>query len=84
MENVVHKINKLYKYVPSNWGLSINVKRCLYEGILVALVFYGAETEAMSSAEWRKVNVLQKKYLSSVVGVMQIESAMKRYMEELK
>ena len=47
--DVVHGMNQRYrargslKSVLSNRGLRINAKKCLYEGVIVPTVLYGAE-----------------------------------------
>ena len=46
--------------VPSNRGLGIKAKKCLYEGVIVPTALYGAEACGLRSAERRKVNVLEK------------------------
>ena len=77
--DVVHRINEGYrawgelKSVPSNRGLGINAKKCLYEGVIVPMTLYGAEAWGMRSAERRKVNVLEMKYLRSLDGVSQMD-----------
>ena len=64
--DVVHRMNEGYrawgvlKSVLSNRGLGIKAKKCLYEGVIVPTVLYGAEAWCMRSAERRKVNVLEK------------------------
>ena len=60
---------------PSNRGLGIKAKKCLYEGVIVPTAFYGAEARGMSSAERRKVNVLEMKCLRSLVGVSRMDRA---------
>ena len=49
-----------------NRRLLINAKKCLYEGVIVPTVLYGAEAWGMKSAERRKVNVLEMKCLRSL------------------
>ena len=62
------------KRVLSNRGLGIKAKKCLYEGvIIVQTALYGAEAWGMRSAERRKVNVLEMKYLRSLVGVSRMD-----------
>ena len=60
------------KSVLSNRGLGLKAKKCLYEGVIVPTALYGAEAWGMKSAERRKVNVLEKKCLTSLVGVSQM------------
>ena len=66
--DVVHKMNEGYrawgalKSVLSNRGLRIKTKKCLYEGVIVSTALHRAEAWGIS-AERRKVNVLEMKYL---------------------
>ena len=53
--------------------MEINAKKCLYEGVIVPTVLYGAEAWGMRSAERRKVNVLELKCLRSLVGVSRMD-----------
>ena len=77
--DVVHKMNEGYrawgarKSVLSNRGLGIKAKKCLYEGVIVPTALYEAEAWGMRSAERRKVNVLEMKYLCSLVGVPRMD-----------
>ena len=77
--DVVYRMNEGYrawgalKSVLSNRGLGIKAKKCLYEGRIVPTALYGAEARGMSSAERRKVNVLEMKCLRSLVGVSQMD-----------
>ena len=50
-------------------GLGIKVKKCQYEEVIVPTALYRAEAWGMRNAERRKVNVLEMKCLSSLVGV---------------
>ena len=74
--DAVHLMNEGYrawgalKSVLTNRGLGIKAKKCLDEGvIIVPTALYGAEAWGMTSAERRKVNVLEMKCLRSLVGV---------------
>ena len=58
---------------PSNRGLRIKAKKCLYEGVIVPMALYGAEEWGMQSAERRKVNVLEMRCLRSLVGVSRMD-----------
>ena len=77
--DVVHRMNEGYrawgalKSVLSNRGLGIKAKKCLYEGVIVPTSLYGAEAWGMRNAERRKVNVLEMKYLRSLVGVSRMD-----------
>ena len=57
------------KSVLSNRGLGIKTKKFLYEGVIVPTALYGAEAWSMRSAARRKMNVLEMKFLRSLVGV---------------
>ena len=76
---MVHRMNEGYrawgvlKSVLSNSGLGIKAKKCLYEGVIVPTALYGAEAWGMRSAERGKVNVLEMKCLSSLVGVSRMD-----------
>ena len=77
--DVVHRINDgdrawgALKSVLSNRGLGIKVKKCIYEGVIVPTALYVAEAWGMRSAERRKVNVLEMKCFSSLVGVSRMD-----------
>ena len=77
--DVLHRMNEGYrawgalKSVLSNRGLAIKAKKCLYEGVIVPTVLYGAEAWGMRSAERRKMNVLEMKCLRSLFGVSRID-----------
>ena len=47
--------------------------KCLYEGVIVPTVLYGAEARGMRSAERIKVNVLEVRCLRSLVRVSRID-----------
>ena len=76
--DVVHRMNDGYrawgavKSVLSNRGLGIKAKNGLYEFVIVPTALYGAEAWSMTSAEVKKVNVLEMKCLKSLVGVSQM------------
>ena len=73
--DVVHRMNVGYRAwgvlrsVLSIRGLGINSKKCLYEGVILPMALYGAEAWSVRSAKKMKVNVLQMKFLRSLVGV---------------
>ena len=77
--DAVHRMNEGYrawgamKSVLSNRGLGIKPKKCLYKGVIVPMVLYGAEAWGMRSAERRKVNVLKMKCLRSLVGASRMD-----------
>ena len=79
---MVHRMNEGYrawrvlKSAPSNRGLGIKAKKCLYEGVSVPTALYLAESCGMSggeSAERKKVNVLEKKCLRRLFGVSRMD-----------
>ena len=57
------------KCLLNNRSLGINTKKCLYEGVIVPTALYG--TEAWGKR--KKVNVLEVKYLRSLVGVPRMD-----------
>ena len=59
--------------VLSNRGLGIKAKKCLYEGVILPTTLYGAGAWGIRNAERRKVNVLEMKYLRSLVGVSRMD-----------
>ena len=61
------------KSVLSNRGQGIKAKKCLYERVIVPRALHGAEAWGMRNAERRKVNVLERKCLKSLVGVSQMD-----------
>ena len=73
--DVIHRKNEGYRAwgalnsVLSNRGLGIKAKLCLYEGVIVPAVLYGAKAWGTRTAERRKVNVLEMKCLRNLVGV---------------
>ena len=71
--DVVHGMNEgcrawgALKSVLSNRGLGIKGKKCLYGGVIVPTALYGAEAWGMRSAGRRKVDVLEMRFLRSLV-----------------
>ena len=47
--------------------------KCPYEGVIVPTALYGTESRGMRSAERRKLNVLEMKYMRSLVGVSRMD-----------
>jgi len=78
-EDVRYRVNEASKA----WGgmkavfkarqLGMNVKRRLYEGVIVPTALYGAETWGMKVAEKKKVNVFEMKCLRSMLGVTRMD-----------
>ena len=50
-------------------SIGMNVKRRLYEGIVVPTGLYGAETWNLGAAEKRRLNVTEMRCLRSMCGV---------------
>ena len=61
------------KSVLSNRGFRIRAKKCPYEGVIIPMALCGAEAWGMRSAERMKVNVLEMKCLTSLVGVSRMD-----------
>ena len=47
----------------------LNVKKCVYERVIVSTVLYGAETWGLRESERKKMNVFEMRCLSSMIGV---------------
>ena len=57
------------KGVMKNRGLGMNVKKALYEKVVVPTVMYGSESWGMKVTERQKLNVFEIKCLRSMTGV---------------
>jgi len=72
---VVHRINEGQKVlgavnrVFNNRKVGLNVKKCVYERVIVPTVLYGAETWGLREIERKKLNVFEMKCLRSMIGV---------------
>ena len=53
--------------------MGIYAKTCLYEGVIVPTALYEAEARGMRSVDRRKVNVLEMKFLRSLVGISRMD-----------
>ena len=71
--NEGHRAWGTLKSVLRNRGLGIKAKKCLYERVIIPTALYGAEAWGIRNAERRKVNVLEMKYLRSLVGVSRMD-----------
>ena len=49
------------------------MRKSVYEGVIVPTALYGTEAWGMGSAERRKVNVLEMKYLKTLLGVSRLD-----------
>ena len=61
------------KKIMKSRGLGMNVKRELYERVIVPTVMYGSELWGMRVAERQKVNVFEMKCLRSMAGVTRMD-----------
>ena len=84
--DVVYRINEGYrawgtlKSGLNNGGLGINEMKCLYEGVIAQTTLYGADSWDLRNFDGIKVNVLEMKCLTSLVGV----SRMHRFKNEVR
>ena len=63
------KVSGALKGVIKNRGLGRNVKKVLYEKVVVPTVMYGSELWGMKETERQKLNVFEMKCLRSMTGV---------------
>ena len=74
-EDVISRVNegaKVSGAMNRIWrvrSLGVNVKRMMYESIVVPTVLYGAETWGLNVREKRRLNVMEMKCLRSICGV---------------
>ena len=61
------------KGVMNNRGLGMNVKKVLYEKVVVPTVMYGSESCDMKVIERQKLNVFEMKCLRSMTGVSRLD-----------
>ena len=77
--DVSHRVNEGCKVlgavngVIKNRGLGMNVKRVLYEKVIVPTVTYGSELWSMKTGERQKLNVFEMKCLRSMCGVTRLD-----------
>ena len=77
--DVRHRVSKgckvlgTLKGVMKNRGLGMNVKKVLYEKVVVPAVIYGSEPLGMKVTERQKLNVFEMKCLRSRTGVSQLD-----------
>ena len=73
--DVHHRVNEgckvlgAFEGVMKNRGLGMNVKKVLYEKVVVQTVMHGSESWGMKVTEIPKLNVLEMKCLRSMTGV---------------
>lgn len=67
------KVLGAVKGVVKNRGLGMNVKRVLYEKVIVPTVMYGSELWGMKVMERQKLNVFEMKCLRSMAGVSRVD-----------
>ena len=77
--DVCHRVNEgckmlgAMKGVMRNRGLRMNVKKVLYERVIVPTVTYGSELWGMKVSERQKLNVFEMKCLRSMAGVSRLD-----------
>ena len=77
--DVRHRVNEgckvlgALKGVMKNRGLGMNVKKVLYEKVVVPTVMYGSESWDMKVTERQKLNVFEMKCLRSMTGVSRLD-----------
>ena len=77
--DVCHRVNEgskvlgALKGVWKNRGLETNVKKVLYEKVVVPTVMYGSELWGMKVTERQKLNAFEMKCLSSVSGISRVD-----------
>ena len=67
------KVLGTLKGVMKNRGLGMNVKKALYEKVVVPTVMYGSESWGMKVTERQKLNVFEVKCLRSMTGVSRLD-----------
>ena len=74
-----HRVNEgckvlgALKGVMKNRGLGMNVKKVLYEKVVVPTVMYDSESWGMKVTERQKLNVFEMKCLRSMTGVSRLD-----------
>ena len=71
--NVCHRVLGALTGVMKNRGLGMNVKKVLYEKLVVPTVMYGSESWGMKETERQKLNVFEMKCLRSMTGVSRLD-----------
>ena len=66
------KVLGALKRVMKNRGLVMNVKKVLYEKVVVPPVMYGSESWGMKVTERQKLNVFEMKCLRTMTGVSRL------------
>ena len=77
--DVRHRVNEgckvlgALKGVMKNRGLGMNVKKVLFEKVVVPTLMYGSESWGMKVTERQKLNVFEMKCLRSMTGVSRLD-----------
>ena len=77
--DVHHRVNEgckvlgALKGVMKKRGLEMNIKKVLYEKVVMLTVMYGSESWAMKVIERQKLNVFEMKCLRSMTGVPRVD-----------
>ena len=64
-QKVLGAVNRVFK----SRNVGLNVKKCVYERVIVPTVLYGAETWGLRESERKKLNVFEMRCLRSMIGV---------------
>ena len=67
------KVLGALKGIMKNRGLGLNVKKVLYEKVVVPTVMYGSESWGIKVTERQKLNVFEMKCLRIMTGVSQLD-----------
>ena len=67
------KVLGALKGVMKNRRLGMNIKKVLYEKVVVPTVMYGSESWGMKVTERQKLNVFEMKCLRSMTGVSRLD-----------
>ena len=65
-QKVLGAVNRVFK----SRNVGLNVKKCVYERVIVLTVLYGAETWGLRESERKKLNVFEIRCLRSMIGVI--------------
>ena len=81
-----HRVNEgckvlgAIKGVMKNRGLGMDVKKVLYEKVIVPTVMYGSELWGMKVSERRKLNVFEMKCLRSMAACVCVRGGLVEYL----
>ena len=64
-QKVLGAVNRVFK----SRNVGLNVKKCVYERVIVPIVLYGTETWGLRESERKKFNVFEMRCMRSMIGV---------------